>query len=1289
MPTAAHINDAADLAAAGRNTTPMPTPAQHAAGNYRKGRFALHGLLIAIENPMGSIREGVGADGVPWRNRMAAHYGYFSGTRGADGDPVDVFVGGFPDAADVWVINQVDPATGAFDEHKVMLGFASEAMARAAYNESYTRDWAGLGSMVRISVPQLKWWLRHGSKSAPVTSPEGVPAMPPSGSLLQPVRWTEGADPVGKSVGRVLYDMQFDDAHDGLLTDPMTMADLLTDPDITEVMVFDALVVEVGMLQHKAQQLMTVMQAAGDKVKPQQMEVGEPVKLRGTMQVPVIYGMSDGQTLTIWFHNPDTTPAKLTPMDTLVSARWVINKKDVTIVVAPEKGQDLKPREVARRIMKLVDANSAAFARANAKAAETASKIDGLKGEIAGLQAELGQLNRKIAEAEVMKVDRAAKPVAAPAAPAQAPEPPSSPSSQFQIYANWLRKQAAEGKAIPENFWRQVAMDERLNDGEAEVLKADHAERPAVDLAALHVAPEADPVASAAAPTNVDAPAMTREQIMKRRRDQLADVVATGKENNGGVLLTLRPKALQARRDELAKVEAELEAASRKDASIERNMAVLKMAREDLAKQVPGSAGWMRMFRSVNEMESLLRELGADQSDTAAAPVATDPPIPAPANDTVAALTAMLTLGWERRPSSGYVVRSWPALGLIGGAVVPDGTRNIYSRVEGGDIAAHLGDEELARVTVGADAAAAAAELNAKVEAWVAVEQAKWRADAETRRKPKTPQGVAETPAAATTTADLLGDTGPAPLAPEGAESKVKTAKGTEVLTGYTVVEADSLITSHNPATGDANPAFPAELQPRDRGRDASIAWVRKTAQDLDPDLLGKSRRADSGAPIVGPDGVVESGNGRTMAVVLAYQTGKADDYRAWLTEEAPYFGLKPEKVAAMRRPVLVRVRTSEVDRVAFAVEANQDDKLAMTATEVAKADAGRLTDDVVALMTEDGDLTAAANVPFLAAFLRSLGDAEAARYSTSDGKPTASLIARVQAAIFAKAYQDDRLLELTADVAKPEIANIVRALNHAAPEFIQAAALDPEATGAATGKLTDAVEKSLNQQAVDALLGASNVIRQAKEAGQTVDEFVRQSGLFGDIDPNVAAMAVFISQNNRSAKRMGEAFKAMATFIKGEIQRRQTADMFGDAEPVDFKDIVAAANRELQRLYGEGAQTIGLFDRPDAAATVPAQDPTPATVQPDPTPTTPIVNTAPDPAPTNAAPANPQRAADITFLRAIIDGSSPDMLEPETADRLIELMARHEGDAEVQDLAGRAVDAYQAAAMAATANIR
>lgn len=440
-------------------------------------------------------------------------------------------------------------------------------------------------------------------------------------------------------------------------------------------------------------------------------------------------------------------------------------------------------------------------------------------------------------------------------------------------------------------------------------------------------------------------------------------------------------------------------------------------------------------------------------------------------------------------------------------------------------------------------------------------------------------------------------------MVPDGIENIVKTAKGSKVSTGFKVVEVDRLIVSHD-SDGNQNPDYPQELQPRDRARATSQAWVQKTARNLDPDSLGKTQRADSGAPIVGPDGVVESGNGRTMAIKEAYRIGKAGEYRAWLESEADYFGLSAEKIKAMKRPVLIRVRTSQINRAEFAVEANQDDKLAMTATEKARSDANRLTDEMIGMMTDSGDLNAAANTRFLSAFLSSLGETEAAQYSTSDGKPTSSLIARVQAAIFSKAYNDDRLLELTADSAKPEIANIISALNFAAPEFIQSAALDPLTAGRATKKLTDCIEASLNEQAVASIINATNVIKQAKELGMQVDAFIKQQDLFGDLDPSVAAMAVFISKNNRSAKRMGAAFKAMATFIKGEIERRQTADMFGEPVPIGFPEIIAAANRELDRMFGEGAfaiETVDLFaPRPEILASTSTSNAQEALVAPE-----------------------------------------------------------------------------------------
>ncbi|MBK1695118.1 hypothetical protein CKO09_10260 [Chromatium weissei] len=419
----------------------------------------------------------------------------------------------------------------------------------------------------------------------------------------------------------------------------------------------------------------------------------------------------------------------------------------------------------------------------------------------------------------------------------------------------------------------------------------------------------------------------------------------------------------------------------------------------------------------------------------------------------------------------------------------------------------------------------------------------------------------------------------PLPLIPDGAENTVKTAKGREVKTGFTVIEAADLITSHD-SNGDPNPLYPAELQPRDRGRDASIAWVRKTANALDPDSLGKTRRADTGAPIVGNDRVVESGNGRTMAIQEAYRTGKAEDYRQWLMEEAPTFKLNPDKVKVMKAPVLVRVRTSELDRREFAIEANQDDKLSMTGTEKARADADRIDDALLSKLSDDGDFLAAYNRDFIIGFLASLGDAEAAQYLTTNGQPTGALIARVQAAVFAKAYSDDRLLELVADASKPEVANIVSALNSSASIFIRAKAADQLGTDALTTQVANSIETSLNAQAVQTIIDATNLVRKAKAEGTSIDELVAQRGLFGDIAPATAAMALFINKNNRSAKRLGVAFKAMAQYVLKEAEKGHNVDMFGDSLPqASLEEIIKAANADLDKEFGEGAFAIEPMD--------------------------------------------------------------------------------------------------------------
>jgi len=153
------------------NDLPEPTQAQKEAGVYKKGHARIAGLDIAIENPQGSVRRGVSPDGTAWENTLQSHYGYIKGTVGNDKDHVDLFVKpGTPAdyAGPVFVVDQVDPNTGAFDEHKVVLGVSSEDEARALYQSNYAADWKGAAAITRLPMAAFKSWVKDGTKRKPL-----------------------------------------------------------------------------------------------------------------------------------------------------------------------------------------------------------------------------------------------------------------------------------------------------------------------------------------------------------------------------------------------------------------------------------------------------------------------------------------------------------------------------------------------------------------------------------------------------------------------------------------------------------------------------------------------------------------------------------------------------------------------------------------------------------------------------------------------------------------------------------------------------------------------------------------------------------------------------------------------------------------------------------------------------------------------------------------------------------------------------------------------------------------
>lgn len=217
---------------------------------------------------------------------------------------------------------------------------------------------------------------------------------------MKRIYWDKEAQPVGVNLTRALYEMRCEDGDNQLLLDSVTVDEIMQDAE--ETVSLDALVTPFAKLERRMAVMQNVMNRTGTDVKVLAMQVTPPFKNRGVTNVATVFELSDGQTISVFYHNPDTTPNRLAPTDEMISWKWLLNKKDVTIAVAPEKGMDLNIHEVARRLMRLADRNSAAFARANKRRAERLQAIQTAKDEVAQLEEELARIQKDI---EVARID--------------------------------------------------------------------------------------------------------------------------------------------------------------------------------------------------------------------------------------------------------------------------------------------------------------------------------------------------------------------------------------------------------------------------------------------------------------------------------------------------------------------------------------------------------------------------------------------------------------------------------------------------------------------------------------------------------------------------------------------------------------------------------------------------------------------------------------------------------------------------------------------------------------------
>jgi hypothetical protein len=368
----------------------------------------------------------------------------------------------------------------------------------------------------------------------------------------------------------------------------------------------------------------------------------------------------------------------------------------------------------------------------------------------------------------------------------------------------------------------------------------------------------------------------------------------------------------------------------------------------------------------------------------------------------------------------------------------------------------------------------------------------------------------------------------------------------------YELRELDDLATSNTDA-GQINPAYPPELQPRDRTRIASELQIDAIARNLVADAyLDEFKSIDRGAPVVGDDGAVEAGNGRVMALRRAAQMypDQYEGYKRRLAEMAAERGLAPEDVRRYKQPVLVRVHAEPVDRVAFAQEANAGTVLGMSDVEHARADAQHIsTRDLLNLDVADGDLDAAlrraSSREFVRGFVARLPDSERAAAMTREGELTQSGCRRIKAALFARVYSDVRLGERMFESQDDDLRNVSIGLMGSLGRMAQAEEL--VATGQRDQFLSIAQDVAV---AVGKLIAL-------KDSRMLVEDYVAQGQLFGrELTPIQEDILVALHDRRRSGKKVRELLSAWANMVEAQPHPDQGA-LFGAAGGLAREDLV------------------------------------------------------------------------------------------------------------------------------------
>ena len=379
-----------------------------------------------------------------------------------------------------------------------------------------------------------------------------------------------------------------------------------------------------------------------------------------------------------------------------------------------------------------------------------------------------------------------------------------------------------------------------------------------------------------------------------------------------------------------------------------------------------------------------------------------------------------------------------------------------------------------------------------------------------------------------------------------GNKKTVTLPNGTKIKCRYKLVEADAPTASHDENTYSPTKGFPTSKDGKtvnDRNyqndKDAQES-VRKIAANFNSLAL-------ESPPIVTKDGIVVSGNNRTMSSKLAAKNGTDAAYVADLKEMIDEYGLEESDLSDFKHPRLILEMDAEHEGEYTTEEFaqfNRDTKKTMSNVEKAVKITKTLTEEKVQSIASElsnyetmGELYADAKgcQRFVAKLIDAgiIGDNEKAQYLKSDGTLNDTGKDFTETVLVGTVLNENNIRKLDSAGGKRIRQKMVRAIL-------------PLVENKGTGK-----EYSFNKELNEAVDIAVNVAKN-HEKYPDVETYLAQGTLFGESKPDevTGKLAKLIHDEGEKAfatrmKNLGAGLKHSADgemdIFLGEVETKQT----------------------------------------------------------------------------------------------------------------------------------------------------